>query len=57
MDQVNKVAVERQKLIHSGRVLENQQTISQTALKEGDFIVLMTITPKVIDIGGGNSKW
>ena len=45
--EAKQVAVERQKLIHSGKVLENEQLVSQTALKEGDFVVLMTVTPKV----------
>lgn len=38
--------MERQKLIHAGKVLENASKISETLLKEGDFIVLMVITPK-----------
>lgn len=38
--------IERQKLIHAGRVLTNEQIISETAIKENDFIVLMLVTPK-----------
>lgn len=40
------VPVERQKLIHAGKVLEDGSKINETPLKEGDFIVLMAITPK-----------
>lgn len=39
--------MERQKLIHAGKVLENASKVGETPLKEGDFIVLMVVTPKV----------
>lgn len=48
MAEAKLVPIERQKLIHSGRVLENEKQISETALKEGDFVILMVITPKPI---------
>lgn len=46
MAESRNVAVERQKLIHAGKVLEDGQALSETAVKEGDFVVLMTVTPK-----------
>lgn len=46
MSESRNVAVERQKLIHAGKVLEDAQALSETAIKEGDFVVLMTVTPK-----------
>ena len=46
MAESKNVAAERQKLIHAGKVLENERKVSETAVNEGDFIVLMTITPK-----------
>ncbi|PJF18697.1 UV excision repair protein RAD23-like protein B [Paramicrosporidium saccamoebae] len=51
MGESKNTPVERQKLIHAGKVLENEQVISQTALKEGDFVVLMTVTPKPVSAG------
>lgn len=47
MSEAKNVPSERQKLIHVGRVLEDEQLVGQTALKEGDFVVLMTIIAKV----------
>ena len=47
MAESKNLAIERQKLIHAGKVLENDQLVSETALKEGDFVVLMAVTPKV----------
>lgn len=47
MGELNQVAAERQKLIHTGKVLKDEELVSQTALKEGDFVVLMVLTPKV----------
>lgn len=39
------VPVVRQKLIHAGRVLEDSKKISETPVREGDFIILMTVNP------------
>lgn len=34
-------AVERQKLIHSGKVLKDTQTIAELGISESDFLVCM----------------
>lgn len=52
MAESKNISVERQKLIHAGKVLENEQVIEKTALKEGDFVVLMTVTPKPVTATG-----
>jgi UV excision repair protein RAD23 len=33
--------VEKQKLIHSGRILINEKSVEESGIKEGDFLVLM----------------
>jgi UV excision repair protein RAD23 len=33
--------VEKQKLIHSGRILVNEKSVEESGIKEGDFLVLM----------------
>ena len=38
-------AVDQQKLISSGKILENEQPLSHYGLKEGDFVVLMVTKP------------
>jgi hypothetical protein len=35
------LVAERQKLIHSGKILKDDQTISELGLSESDFIVCM----------------
>lgn len=35
------LAFERQKLIHSGKVLKDEQTIEELGISETDFIVCM----------------
>ena len=41
-------AIDRQKLIHTGKVLKDSQNISELGIKETDFIVCMlTAAPKV----------
>jgi hypothetical protein len=39
--------VERQKLIHSGKVLKDDQTISALGISETDFIVCMVTKESV----------
>jgi UV excision repair protein RAD23 len=39
--QDTKAAVEKQKLIHSGRILVDDKTVEESGIKEGDFLVLM----------------
>jgi len=43
--QKNGVPVSRQKLIHAGRVLEDSKKMGETAIREGDFIILMSVNP------------
>jgi UV excision repair protein RAD23 len=38
---------DRQKLIHSGRVLVNEMTVETAGIKEGDFMVVMVAPPTV----------
>jgi hypothetical protein len=40
-DEKPSLIVERQKLIHSGKVLKDDQTVSELGLAEADFIVCM----------------
>ena len=46
------LAVDRQKLIHAGKVLKNDQTVSSLNISESDFIVCMvtkeTAKPKIV---------
>lgn len=41
MEELDKPTTSRQRLIHSGKILKDDQVISSTEIKEGDFIVLM----------------
>jgi hypothetical protein len=41
--------VERQKLIHSGKVLKDEQSVGELGLSESDFIVCM-ITKEVAKV-------
>ena len=36
---------DRQKLIHSGRVLVNEMTVEAAGIKDGDFMVVMVAPP------------
>lgn len=42
--------MERQKLIHSGKVLKDEQTIAELGITEADFIVCM-LTKEVAKVG------
>lgn len=42
-----KIAVETQKLVCVGKVMQDDKTIEEYQLKEGGFLVLMTMKPKV----------
>ena len=39
---------DRQKLIHSGRVLVNEMTVEAAGIKEGDFMVVMVAPPTTV---------
>ncbi len=41
--------VDRQKLIHSGKVLKDEQTVSSLGISESDFIVCM-VTKEVAKV-------
>ncbi len=43
------LVADRQKLIHSGKVLKDEQTISELGISESDFIVCM-ITKEVAKV-------
>jgi UV excision repair protein RAD23 len=38
--------IEKQKLIHAGKVLKDEQTLAETGVKEGNFLVVMISKPK-----------
>jgi hypothetical protein len=40
-DSKSNLSIERQKLIHSGKVLKDEQFVSELGLAEADFIVCM----------------
>ena len=42
---VGKPTWDRQKLIHSGRVLVNEMTLEAAGIKDGDFMVVMVAPP------------
>lgn len=45
--------VEKQKLIHAGKVLKDEQIISETGVKEGNFLVVMISKPKRTSTANG----
>jgi UV excision repair protein RAD23 len=44
------LAVDRQKLIHAGKVLKDDQTVSSLGISESDFIVCM-VTKETAKVG------
>ncbi|KAI3633944.1 hypothetical protein MIR68_007548 [Amoeboaphelidium protococcarum] len=46
-DSLNASSIDLQKLIFSGKILENEKLLSDYGVKDGDFIVLMVTKPKV----------
>ena len=48
--------VEKQKLIHAGKVLKDEQIISETGVKEGNFLVVMISKPKRTSTANGATE-